>query len=88
MNQQITKILDENGIEFREHGDELITHCLFSDCDSDSKGKEAHLYINKTGQYFCHKCGAKGSIKGILEALGVEYPATYSRTAIQTPWIE
>ena len=38
--------LDRKGIKYRENGQELNTHCLFNDCDEDSKGNEAHLYIN------------------------------------------
>lgn len=72
MNQTINQLLTDNNITFREHGDELITHCLFNDCDTDSRGNEAHLYINAiTGQYFCHKCGEKGGIKSLQETLGV-----------------
>lgn len=64
-------LLAESRIDFREHGNELITHCIFNDCDADSRGKEAHLYINAdTGQYFCHKCSEKGGIKSLREALG------------------
>ncbi len=69
---QIKNLLEEGNISFREHGNELITHCIFNDCDVDSRGNEAHLYINATtGQYLCHKCGEKGGIKGLREALGV-----------------
>ena len=72
MNQTINQLLTDKNVTFREHGDELITHCLFNDCDADSRGNEAHLYINATtGQYFCHKCGEKGGIKGLCEALGI-----------------
>lgn len=71
MNQTITQQLTDSGIEFREHSGELITHCLFNDCDADSRGNEAHLYIKaETGQYFCHKCGEKGGVKSLREALG------------------
>src|SRR5574338_1667644 len=72
MTQTTKELLTDSNIDFREHGDELITHCIFNDCDADSRGKEAHLYINaNTGQYFCHKCGEKGGIKGLREALGI-----------------
>src|SRR3990167_5933779 len=70
--QNIKDMLADSKINFREHGNELITHCIFNDCDSDSRGNEAHMYINATtGQYFCHKCGEKGGINGLREALGV-----------------
>lgn len=65
-------LLEDSNISFREHGNELITHCIFNDCDADSRGNEAHLYINAdTGQYMCHKCGEHGGIKGLREALGI-----------------
>jgi hypothetical protein len=71
-NNNIKDILNSKNIEYRERGTELITHCIFNDCDADSRGNEAHLYINAdTGQYFCHKCGEKGGINGLREALGV-----------------
>src|SRR3990167_7377005 len=70
--QNIKDMLADSKINFREHGNELIAHCIFNDCDADSRGNEAHLYINAiTGQYFCHKCGEKGGIKGLRETLGV-----------------
>lgn len=70
--QNIKDLLQESNISFREHGNELITHCIFNDCDADSRGNEAHLYINAiTGQYFCHKCSEKGGIKGLRETLGI-----------------
>ncbi len=70
--QNIKDLLQDSNISFREHGNELITHCIFNDCDADSRGNEAHLYINAiTGQYFCHKCGEKGGIKGLRETLGI-----------------
>lgn len=57
------RFLSEYGISYRESGPELIAKCVFSDCDVDSKGVEAHLYISAdTGQYHCKKCGAKGNL--------------------------
>ncbi|TAH35743.1 toprim domain-containing protein [Candidatus Saccharibacteria bacterium] len=71
-NNDAKELLNSKGIDYRQRGEELITHCIFSDCDADSRGNEAHLYINaNTGQYFCHKCGEKGGIKSLREALGV-----------------
>lgn len=73
MHQTIKELLSSKNIDYREHGTELITHCIFNDCDADSRGNEAHLYINaNTGQYFCHKCGEKGGINGLREALGIK----------------
>ncbi len=86
MTQTTKELLTNNNIDFREHGDELITHCIFNDCDADSRGKEAHLYINaNTGQYFCHKCGEKGGSKGLREALGVRPESLPPQTYDQSP---
>lgn len=86
MTQTAKELLTNNNIDFREHGDELITHCIFNDCDADSRGKEAHLYINaNTGQYFCHKCSEHGGIKGLREALGVRPEFLPSKTYDQSP---
>lgn len=63
--------LTQKGITFRESGNELITHCLFNDCDKDSKGNEAHLYFNaETGQYDCKKCNEKGNLVTLAKHLG------------------
>lgn len=86
MHQTTKELLSSKNIDFREHGDELITHCIFNDCDADSRGKEAHLYINaNTGQYFCHKCGEKGGIKGLREALGIRSEPLPPQTYDQSP---
>jgi len=70
-NITIKEYLGEKGIPFRESGKEIIAKCLFNDCDSDSKGDEAHLYFNtETGQYDCKKCGAKGNILTLAKHLG------------------
>ncbi len=62
---------DRKGIKYRENGNELITRCLFNDCDQDSQGNEAHLYINsQTGQYHCKKCGEKGNLITLAKHLG------------------
>lgn len=86
MTQTAKELLTNNNIDFREHGGELITHCIFNDCDADSRGKEAHLYINaNTGQYFCHKCSEHGGIKGLREALGIRPEALPPQTYDQSP---
>ena len=65
--------LTTKGISFKEQSGELITHCLFNDCDTDSKGNEAHLYFNaETGQYDCKKCGAKGNLVTLAKHFGDE----------------
>ncbi len=81
-NDELTELLRSNGIDYREHGDELITHCIFNDCDVDSHGTEAHLYFNKvTGQYQCKKCGEEGNLITLKRHFGVETarPATPKR---------
>ena len=71
--QELTELLRNNNVDYREQGHELITHCLFADCDADSRGNEAHLYFNKDeGTYLCHKCGAKGNLITLKEHFGVE----------------
>ncbi len=74
MNQNtitIKEYLIQKNIEFSERNGELITHCLFNDCDKDSKGNEAHLYFNtETGQYDCKKCGEKGNLVTLQKHFG------------------
>lgn len=67
----IKDYLKRKNITFRESGKELIAHCIFSGCDIDSKGIEAHLYFDaETGQYDCKKCGTKGNIITLAKHLG------------------
>jgi len=69
----ISEYLSRKGIEFSERNGELITKCLFSDCDKDSRRNEAHLYFNtQTSQYDCKKCGATGNIFVLAKHLGDE----------------
>lgn len=69
----ITEYLSRKGIEFRESGGELVTKCLFGDCDKNSRPNEAHLYFNvATSQYDCKKCGAQGNIITLAKHLGDE----------------
>jgi hypothetical protein len=59
----IQEYLSQKGIAYRESGEEIITKCIFNDCDRDSTGSEAHLYFNQnTSQYECKKCGEKGNL--------------------------
>jgi DNA primase len=70
-NITVKDYLSQKGIVFRESGRELITKCLFNDCDRDSKGDEAHLYFSiETGQYDCKKCGEKGNLLTLAKNLG------------------
>ncbi|PJA40283.1 hypothetical protein CO179_02725 [candidate division WWE3 bacterium CG_4_9_14_3_um_filter_39_7] len=67
----IKEYLAKKGITFRESGKEIITHCLFNNCDTDSRGNEAHLYFSaETGQYNCKKCGETGNIITLAKHLG------------------
>lgn len=69
----IKEYLNRKGIKFREYGKELVTHCLFSGCDKDSRGREAHLYFKaETGQYDCKKCGEKGNMVTLSKHFGDE----------------
>lgn len=69
--QTITEYLNEKNISYTERGNELITKCLFSNCDQDSREGEAHLYFNKeTGQYDCKKCGVKGNLLTLKKHFG------------------
>src|SRR3989339_257276 len=69
----ITEYLGRKGIEFRESGGELVTKCLFGDCDKNSRPNEAHLYFNAaTSMYDCKKCGAQGNIVTLAKHLGDE----------------
>jgi len=63
------------GIEIiRESGKEIIIKCLFNSCDNDSKGNEAHLYINKeTKQFYCHKCGESGNFLKLAKYFGDDF---------------
>ncbi|MCW1908027.1 MAG: toprim domain-containing protein [Candidatus Saccharibacteria bacterium] len=83
--QNIKDMLKDSNIDFRERGNELITHCIFNDCDADSRGNEAHLYINaNTGQYYCHKCGENGGMNGLNKAFGIT-PETLTRQTFDQP---
>ena len=68
----IEEYLNRRKISFREINGELITKCLFDNCDADSRENEIpHLYFDKeTGQYDCKKCGAKGNILTLAKHLG------------------
>ncbi|NQT29592.1 MAG: toprim domain-containing protein [Candidatus Saganbacteria bacterium] len=67
----IKEYLDKKGVIYKERNGEIITHCLFSGCDSDSNGQECHLYFSiETGQYDCKKCGEKGNIITLAKHFG------------------
>src|SRR3990172_964101 len=67
MYKEVTDYLSQKNIAYETSGDktEAIINCLF--CE-DTK---YHLYINNTeGCFLCHKCGARGSWKNLVENLG------------------
>ncbi len=67
----IKQYLDFKGIEHKEHSGELITKCVFNECDQDSRGTEAHLYFSiETGQYQCKKCGEEGNLLTLAKFFG------------------
>ncbi len=71
MENDIKKYLGQKGISHREEGNELVVKCVFSNCDDDSVGSEAHLYISKeTGQYQCKKCLASGNLYTLKKFYG------------------
>ncbi len=67
----IKEYLTRKGIPFKEQGGEIITRCLFNNCDNDSRNGEAHLYFDaETGQYDCKKCGEKGNLVTLAKHFG------------------
>lgn len=70
MNQTTTvdAYLSHKGIKHFPAGKEIVAHCCFNDCDKDSKGKEAHLYLDSSNAcYQCKKCLAKGNWITLLQ---------------------
>jgi hypothetical protein len=77
---QITAMeyLASKGIAFREAGNQIVTKCLFSGCDDDSRPNEQHLYFSKdTGQFDCKKCGEKGNLVILAKHLGDDIRVLY-----------
>jgi Toprim-like len=79
-NIDVEKYLQEKGIKIiQDRGTEITLHCLFGGCDKDSKGSEAHLYINKIkGLYSCKKCSAEGNFIELKKYFGDFTPTTSS----------
>jgi DNA primase len=71
-NISITEYLENKGIPFSKRGKELITDCLFSNCDEDTKRNELpHLYFDsESGQYHCKKCDSRGNLITLVRHLG------------------
>ncbi len=71
MKKNIKQYLLSKNITFHENGKELITKCIFNDCDLNSHGNEGHLYFNsETSQYECKKCGEKGNLITLKKYFG------------------
>lgn len=69
----ITEYLNSKGITYRESGGELVTKCIFGECDKDSRPTEGHLYFDReTSRYQCKKCDAHGNIVTLCKHLGDE----------------
>ncbi|GHT52888.1 hypothetical protein AGMMS49990_09810 [Endomicrobiia bacterium] len=67
----IADYLCQKNIDFVERNNELITWCIFNDCDRSSKIKYGHLYFSaSTGQYDCKKRGNKGNMMTLAKFLG------------------
>jgi len=85
----IKEYLTEKGIPFRESGKEIITKCLFNDCDRDSKDNDCHLYFSvETGQYDCKKCGEKGNIITLAKHFGDTETATKKTNIFNSELVE
>jgi len=78
---EIKVYLQNRGISFRESNGELVTKCLFSGCDNDSHGSEAHLYFDLiTSQYHCKKCDAKGNMITLKKHFGENIKPRITKT--------
>ena len=47
--------------QIKHYNDEFIVKCPFANHEHD-KTRPAMNINKKTGQYYCHKCGAKGNL--------------------------
>lgn len=85
----IREYLGQKGIQYREAGGELVTHCVFADCDKNSRSGEGHLYFNAgNGLYNCHKCGAKGNLNTLLDFFGDRSTRTYKKIVFSQELVE
>ncbi len=74
INSKYTKErLERSGIRIlKERGDESLIHCVFSSCDHDSIGTEAHLFVNfERGVFHCFKCKAEGHISELFKHINL-----------------
>lgn len=80
-NINIEEYLQNKGIRIiRNEGKEIVVHCLFSNCDQDSKGSEAHMYMERSsGMYHCKKCDASGNYITLRKHFGDITPTRASQ---------
>ena len=83
----IESYLSKKWIYHYRSGKEIVAHCVFNDCDKDSHGKEAHLYIDSsTGCYQCKKCLEQWNWITLLRHLGDEpgeYPLEWYNSPVK-----
>lgn len=74
-NIKVEENLQKLGIKIiKNEESEIVTHCIFSTCDKDSRVNEGHLYFNKNdGTYYCHKCNVKGNQVTLYKHFGQTY---------------
>lgn len=63
---EVLEYIQSKNLDYKEMqgGKEIAFPCPFDGCDDDKRpSEEFHCNIDtKTGQYYCHKCGAKGNL--------------------------
>lgn len=83
----IESYLSKKWIYHYRSGKEIVAHCVFNDCDKDSHGKEAHLYIDSTTWcYQCKKCLEQGNWITLLKHLWDdpgEYPLEWYNSPVK-----
>ena len=88
----IKTYLNSKSINYREVSGEIITKCLFNNCDKDSGSGEAHLYFNQEGLYECKKCGEKGNLITLKKHFGdispTQQTSSYKRARFDDGLVE
>lgn len=70
MSDQICQYLTSKGLPFATKAGQIVTRCVFGDCDAKTR-HAGHLYVDpETGVYFCHKCEAKGNMVTLARHFG------------------
>lgn len=71
LNDKIESYLTSKWVFYTTSWKEIVAHCIFNECDKDSIGKEAHLYINWDNWLFqCKKCSEKWNWITLLKHYG------------------